>query len=185
MCRVSADNLWAPLLSFGADQSAPAACTSFIRNATHYRELNCPPVPLVFGADICVDKFIKNRAHWHKSCHAKFNTNRLARGRKRESDEMAESSTSEGRRRIPCLSIDTASCTKQGEGLHEFSTLGTDHNVRSMAILVYLQETRVTDQDWRNWGPHCFRGKVPLDLPSWTTKSTLVFNAAKGKFPSW
>ena len=116
-----------PLNAHGAYKSAPAAYAAFLGNVTHFRQLNCLPVALIFGADIDLNEFIRDRAQWHKSCHAQFNANRLARARKRKRAETPESSISGNRHRRLRQSFDKTSCifcSKQDGLLHEFRTLG-------------------------------------------------------------
>lgn len=125
-----------PLNAYGADKSAPAVYASFLQNVAQFRKLNSLPVPVAFGADTDVDELIRNRAQWHKSCHAEFNANRLVRAKKRERESTPESTAREDRRHRPRKCLDKTSCifcTKQDGLLHEFRTLEADVNVRSMA----------------------------------------------------
>jgi len=50
---------------------------------------------LNFGEDMTVSGLIQNQAVWHKSCHIKFNNDKVDRAlRKRDRDETAEISES-------------------------------------------------------------------------------------------
>ena len=125
-----------------ADPSS--AYASFLTKVTEFRELNRLPVPLLFGEDIGVDEFVKNSAQWHKSCHMEFSSSKLARAKertKRQDDATTTDNVAE-KRRCRRQSFDKTACifcTMQGGHLHEFATLGTDNNVKSMAR--DLQET--------------------------------------------
>ena len=128
--QITTEPLRCPLNAHGIDKSAPAVYVLFLRNVTHFRELNSLPVPLNFISDITVDDLIRNTAQWHKSCHSQFNTNRLERVRKRKRD-----STPEGRKQRPRQLFDKTSrifCMKSDGLLHEFITLGTEHNVKKV-----------------------------------------------------
>ncbi|KAG0727322.1 hypothetical protein GWK47_034911 [Chionoecetes opilio] len=131
--KKTSEPLRCPLNAHGADKSAPAVYGSFLEKVTQFRELNALPVPLAFGAATDVDELIRNHAQWHKSCHDQFNTQKLARAKKRGRDSTP---APEDRCRRPRKCFDKTSCifcTKEDGLLHEFKTLGADDNVRSMA----------------------------------------------------
>ena len=53
-----------------------------------FRKLDQLPVPLEHLKDTCTAKeFEENKASWHKSCHRKFDQDKLERVRKRVSNE--------------------------------------------------------------------------------------------------
>ena len=131
--KKTSEPLRCPLNVHGADKSAPAVYGSFLEKVTQFRELNALPVPLAFGAATDVDELIRNHAQWHKSCHDQFNAQKLARAKKRGRDSTP---APEDRCRRPRKCFNKTSCifcTKEDGILHEFKTLGADHNVRSMA----------------------------------------------------
>lgn len=63
---------------------------SFLYNVENFRRMRALPVPVKFGSDIDVASVVKNRAHWHKSCHRKFSTDKLENvASKRKSEDGA------------------------------------------------------------------------------------------------
>ena len=87
---------------------------------------------------------LKNQAVWHKSCHIKFNKDKVDRAkRQRERDESAESSGAELKQnwrqlmdKMACLF-----CQQEDGNLHEFRTLEAGKSIRQMAT--ELQDTEL------------------------------------------
>ena len=102
------------------------------------------PVALNFEEDMTVDELVENQAVWHKSCHLKFNKERLKRASKKRSKGDITKCGNDGMKRYKHCSIDKMSCLfcqrKDGH-LHEFRTLDADETVRHTAT--ELQEAEI------------------------------------------
>jgi hypothetical protein len=126
--------------------------TSFLDNVNAFRVLNKLPVPLPFEEDIDVNQLISRRAQWHKSCHTKFNATKLQRARKRERDDTTEISSADEKRHRHPQNLDKSICIfcrKPDGHVHEFRTLKSDDNVRSMATDLHDTDilSRIEDGD--------------------------------------
>ena len=130
------------LLNAGGDDKSKAYA-SFLKNVSEFKRLDQLPVPIIFGEDITVEKFVTQQAKWHKSCHLKFNDTKLQRARKREHDRSNNDGTAlQNRIRLQRQSLEKGNCifcTKDDGDLHEFRTFDADNNVRRMAV--DLQDT--------------------------------------------
>ena len=73
-----------PLNAEGSrDMSEPYS--SFLNSVSAFIVLGTLPVVLNFGEDMTVGELVKNQGSWHKSCHVKFNKEKLERAmRKRD-----------------------------------------------------------------------------------------------------
>ena len=89
-------------------------------------------------------ELVQNQAAWHKSCHNKFNNDKVKRAvRKRDRNETTENVGS-GLKHNRRESMDKMACSfcKQENGhLHGFRTLEVDQSVRQMAT--ELQDTNL------------------------------------------
>ena len=91
-----------------------------------------------------VGELVKNRGSWHKSCHVKFNKEKLERAARKRDREDATKSNNSGKKQPRRQSLHRMACLfcDQEDGqLHEFITLGTDESIRQMAT--ELQETEL------------------------------------------
>ena len=110
------------------------AYKSFLENVKSFRELK--KLPLSFGEDINVDRLVRHRAQWHKSCGTKFNLNKLDRAQKREMAVSSETRAADKKRHRQRESQDKSTCIfcrESSEHLHEFMTIRAGNNMRVMA----------------------------------------------------
>jgi len=87
---------------------------------------------------------VKNQGVWHRSCHLKFNKERLKRASKKRSKSDNAISDNDGMKRYKRCAVDKMSCLfcqRKDEPLHEFRTLDADETVRHLAT--ELQETEL------------------------------------------
>ncbi|KAG0726393.1 hypothetical protein GWK47_036691 [Chionoecetes opilio] len=135
--KKTSEPLRCPLNAHGADKSAPAVKWIFPGESDSVqRTQRSASAFWAFGAATDVDELIGNHAQWHKSCHDQFNTQKLARAKKRgeialllqKPDAVVHANVS--------TSPAAFFCTKEDGLLHEFKTLGADDNVRSRARIL-------------------------------------------------
>ena len=111
---------------------------SFLKRVAMFRKLNRLPVPLEhLKEESTAQDFVENKASWHKSCHKKFDQDKLERARKRVGNEVQEINTK--RIRLQHQSLDKSVCIfceEETGDLHEFRTLVADTNIRNMATVL-------------------------------------------------
>ena len=69
-------------LNSGTSDISPYS--SFLDSVNSFRALGMLPVELKFGEDMTVDELVKNQGVWHRSCHLKFNKERLKESQQKE-----------------------------------------------------------------------------------------------------
>lgn len=109
---------------------------TFLERSALFRELNSMPVPLAHLEEkLTSEDLARNKASWHKSCHKKFDQDKLDRAkRKRIGSEIQGVAAKRNRpqRKLP----EKMTCVLCGEDtgtVHEFRTFDADANVRRMA----------------------------------------------------
>jgi len=55
------------------------ACNSFLNNVSTFRGPSALPIVLNYGEDMTVSELVQNKVVWHKSCHIKFNNDKVDR----------------------------------------------------------------------------------------------------------
>ena len=135
------EELRCPLKATWTPEDKTEAYRTFLVNVNHFRRVQRLLVSVVFCEDVSVQDFVDNEAKWHKSCHKKFSSYRLSRvERKRDKEEAGSSEVDtlpSGKRHRSSTPQPKRNClfyTKEEGHLHEFSTLGSDTNIRHMAI---------------------------------------------------
>ena len=132
--RNTVEKLKCPLNGPGGAEQARKAYDSFLENVLQFQEIECLPVAIGYLKNTS-EMLVEKRGSWHKSCRLKFGSERLERARKRvRLDDKDEDSPVSRRSKRHAHNIETSIfCGEHGgRDLHEFSTLGTDSNVRLM-----------------------------------------------------
>lgn len=109
---------------------------TFLERSAKFHELNRLPVPLGhLRENINAEDLVENKASWHKSCHKKFDQDKLDRAqRKRNGNEIQDIDTKRtcpqrrSLEKFACIL-----CEEETGTLHEFRTLDADTNIRKMA----------------------------------------------------
>jgi hypothetical protein len=111
------------------------AYQSFLNNVSKFRDICMLPAEIKVVNN--VEQLVDNRALWHKSCHAKFNNNKLERAQKKAEkmgtviDDAAN--TMEPRcKHKKCSNEKCIFCEGEGD-LHSYSTFDSEKNLRKMA----------------------------------------------------
>ena len=152
LCVICQKNTAEPLSSpqHSANRRDPLCVyRDFIKNLTEFEKLNKLPVQSGIGsADISersAEKFLTNKALWHRSCHQKFNNSKLQRERDRKrklgiETDNGKDATDDGihrskRQRVerPRESIYCIFCDQSSGKLHQYSTLSADNSLRTMS----------------------------------------------------
>ncbi|KAK4327847.1 hypothetical protein Pmani_001696 [Petrolisthes manimaculis] len=88
---------WSRCVIYQQDPSEPLKCplqsrdpsdktgvyASFLNNVEQFRVVDAVPVELLFGNNETVENYVSHSAAWHKSCHLKFSSSKLAKAKKR------------------------------------------------------------------------------------------------------
>ena len=80
-----------------------------------------------------VGELVKNWGSWHRSCHVKFNKEKLERATRKRDREVATESNNSGKKQPQLQSLACLFCDQEDGQLHEFTTLGADESIRQMA----------------------------------------------------
>jgi len=86
ICLICQENTTEPVicpLNSGTSNISPYS--SFLDSVNSFRALGMLPVELKFGEDMTVNELVENQGVWHRSCHLKFNKERLKRASKKRS----------------------------------------------------------------------------------------------------
>ena len=78
-----------PLDSF--EGGSQQCYSTFLANAKEFQSISALPTSICFGNDTLVEDLINRHACWHKSCHLKYSSSKLAKTKKRKANCMEDS----------------------------------------------------------------------------------------------
>jgi len=119
---------------------------AFLTNVKAFQDANALSTNIYFQNDQSAADFATHNAPWHKSCHLKYNSSKLAKAKKRKVDNTDNLEKRPLRKRQAMEVYNCLFCEKgQEEGeLHQVSTFDADSNM--WTTITELQDTRLLAQ---------------------------------------
>jgi hypothetical protein len=78
--KVTKEVLRCPLNNVSGSANPLTPYETFLERSAKFRELNTLPVPFGHCGEFTVEDLAENKACWHRSCHKKFDKDKLDRG---------------------------------------------------------------------------------------------------------
>ena len=157
-------------------------------NIEKFAKLGCMPI------ELCVSRlddgngiektFFANKARWHRSCYALFNSTKLKRAEKRHATQQEDLVGGKFTRSNASVCSENTSpacfiCDEcDDRALHSVSTLGLDDRVRERASLLNDEKAN-SKAKWRR--SYRSRGKVPYSVLIHVVQKSTVCKRRRGR----